>query len=298
MTAVRGGPAGPDGLGGSFQNEAETDRSAWWLALTGKQGVLKGFTLAGVGGLMALDVAAGSAVVSELDGSGNVQQRGYLVWADSTTRVTFGAASASARNDALVAAFVDTEDGAVGTGALAVGAHLVVIPGVSGTSTVRTDAQIRAWLGRGGYIRLADVPIASSDTQINTANIVASAESIPMIDSGSVTNAFTAATGWSITSQTLRRIRGIVYFIVYFTRTGAAITVDSHGDMGNSPIATWDLAKYPILMQSLCSSAGTGPVGAGLCDTTGTLYLAAVGHPSVNIATSDTRSLAGYWPSY
>ena len=172
MAAIRGGECGPDGLGGAYANEIETDRSIAWFGAGAKQGVLKGFDWTQVPGQMQLTVSAGAALLSELDGSGNVQDRGYLVWADTDTVVDFGAASVSARNDCLVAAFVDTEDGAVGTGSLAVGAHLVVVPGVSGTTTVRSDADIRGWLGRGGYVRLADVPIASTDTQIETANVV------------------------------------------------------------------------------------------------------------------------------
>lgn len=177
MAVVHGGRIGPDPAQGDgrFRNEVQTDRAAWWVAMGGKGGILRGLVHSGVGGQMQLSFTAGAASVPELDGSGVETQRGYLVWADTATVVQFGAASASARNDAVVAAAIDTEAGAVGTGALVTGGHLVVIPGVSGTSAVRTDAQIRAWLGRGGYLRLMDVPIASSDTQINVANIVVTA---------------------------------------------------------------------------------------------------------------------------
>lgn len=173
MTLIRGGPAGPDGLGGAYSNTVESDRAALWSALGGRQGVLRGFVHSGVSGQMSLSFTAGAALVDERDASGNAGTlfRGYHVWSDTATVVQFGPASPSARNDAVVAAFVDTEDGPVGTGGLDVGPHLVVIPGVSGTSTPRTDTQITAWLGRGGWIRLLDVPIASSDVQINLAGI-------------------------------------------------------------------------------------------------------------------------------
>lgn len=176
MTLIRGGPAGPDGSGGAYPNEVETDRSAWWHALGGRQGVLKGFAHSGVAGQMALDFTPGAALVGERDATGVASlDRGYLVWADSTTRVSFGTASASDRNDAVVAAFVDVEDGPVGTGGLDVGPHIVVVPGVSGTTTPRTDTQINDYLGRGGWVRLLDVPIASTDTEINVANVVVKA---------------------------------------------------------------------------------------------------------------------------
>lgn len=172
MTFVRGGPAGPDGLGGAYLNEVESDRSAWWFALGGAQGVIKGGALTGVSGQMSIDVAPIAALVSELDVSGVQQDRGYFLWADVSTRVDFLPHSVAARNDALVAAFVDTEDGPVGSGGLSVGPQIVAVPGVSGTTTTRTNSQIISYLGRGGFTRLADVPITATDTQINMANIV------------------------------------------------------------------------------------------------------------------------------
>lgn len=172
---IRGGPAGPDGVGGSYANEVETDRAAWWHALGGAQGVIEGFVHAAVAGQMALDFTPGAALVGERAADGTASlDRGYLVWADSTTRVTFAPASAAARNDAVIACFADTEDGALGTGVTQVGPQIIAVTGVSGTTTPRTDAQINAALGRGGWVRLMDVPIASTDTQINVANIVKS----------------------------------------------------------------------------------------------------------------------------
>jgi hypothetical protein len=175
MALIRGGPAGPDGFGGAYDNTVQTDRAALWQALGGRQGVLRGFVHAGVAGQMALDFTPGAALVGERDGSGVASiNRGYLVHAAETTRVLFGPASASARNDAVVAAFVDVEAGPVGTGGLEVGGHLVVVPGVSGTSTPRTDAQINAFLGRGGWVRVLDVPIASGATEIAVSSVVVS----------------------------------------------------------------------------------------------------------------------------
>lgn len=163
---------GPDGLGGAYKNKAEVLQAQAWYAAGGRQGVLKGLAISGVAGVMSADVAAGAALISRRDGSQAVQDMGYTVPLPTTTRVTFNPASASARNDCLVLAVVDTTDGAAGTGALASGGQLAVVPGVSGTSTVRTDAQVAAYLGRGGFLRLADVPIASTDTQINMSNLV------------------------------------------------------------------------------------------------------------------------------
>jgi hypothetical protein len=173
MPLIRGVPAGPNGSGGSFANEVEADRAALWDALGASQGVIRGFVHSGVAGAMALDFTAGSGVLGERAADGTASlPRGYHVWADVTTRVPFDPASASARNDAVVLAFVDTEDGPLGTGVTEAGPQIVVVKGVSGTTTARTDADINGWLGRGGWTRLMDVPIAAGSTEINLATIV------------------------------------------------------------------------------------------------------------------------------
>jgi hypothetical protein len=209
MTLIRGGPAGPDGLGGAYDNEVETDRSAWWYALGGRQAVIKGFVHSGVAGSMALDFTAGAALVGERAADGTASlDRGYLVWEDAVTRVTFGPAAAAARNHAGVAAFVDVEDGAVGTGGLDVGPHLVVVPGVSGTTTPRTDSDINAWLGKGGWVRLLDVPIAAGSTEINVAGLTANSGSVGRphtvrhdTSGASIANAVGTALAWATTVE-------------------------------------------------------------------------------------------------
>jgi hypothetical protein len=230
-------------------------------------------------------------LAAERDGSNNEMRRGYLVWSDVTNVVQFGAASASARNDAVVLAAVDVEDAGFGTGVSVAGGYLIAVPGVSGTTAVRTDAQIAAYLGRGGWVRLLDVPIASSDTQINMANIVPTAAAIPWLDSGALTNVFTGS-GWTIGTQVFRRRLGVNWFNLTCTRT---ITNPGNGNLTNALVATWDTTKYPILLDGDCNSAGVGPVASGLIQS-GSIYLTAVGHGS-NIVNTDTYSLAGSWPS-
>lgn len=175
-TMILGAPAGPNGTGGSLNNPVEADRAMLWDALGSRQGVLRGFGYTTVAAAMALDIAAKSAaLVGERAGDGTASlERGYHVYTPegAATRVTFAAASASARNDAVVAAFVDTEDGALGTGVTAVGPQIVTVTGVSGTTTPRTDADINAWIGRGGWVRLYDVAIPAGSTEISAANVV------------------------------------------------------------------------------------------------------------------------------
>jgi hypothetical protein len=251
---------------------------------------------------MALDIAVGAALISRRDGSGNPQTMGYVLRVPATSRVTFGVASASARNDALVAAAIDTTDGAIGAGAVAAGIttsgfHLLAVPGVSGTTTPRTDSQITTYLGRGGWIRLADVPIASSDTQINTANMVAAPASVGWYDSGNITNAFTPIPGFSVTSQSLRRCRGLFYFSLTFTRTGGDLTSGS-GNIANTAVATWDTAKYPIPFSVPCTTKDTGYGIIGSADA-GTIYVTVSTNLVANgdIAQLDSVQLSGSWPS-
>ena len=294
--ALDAGWIGPDGVGGAYKNKAEVLQAQSWYALGGDQGVLKGMSLAGVGGSMAIDVAAGACLVSRRDGAQAVQNMGYLLPVPVTTRVAFDPASASARNDCLVAAVVDTTDGAVGTAALAVGGQLAVVKGVSGTSTPRTDAQIAAWLGRGGFVRLADVPIASTDTQINMANVVASADSVPVQDSGTISNAFTVATGWTISGQSFRKVGKQAFFSLVAVRTGAAI-VSSSGNIANTAVATWDTAMYPIVMDMAVGGGTSGYVAQGLVQA-GTLYVTAIANvASGTLGTGDTINLSGTWPT-
>jgi hypothetical protein len=173
-TLIEGGPAGPDEAGGQYRNRILTDRTTWWFALGGRQCVLKGMAHAVVAGQMAMTFTAGVAAVEERDSLGNTgTSRGYTVWSDATTQVTFGAASASDRKDAVVVAFCDLAAGAgaFGTETSVVGGQLVVVPGVSGTTTPRTDSQIQEAVGSGGWVRLVDVLIPAGSTEISAANV-------------------------------------------------------------------------------------------------------------------------------
>src|SRR5215204_2361360 len=170
MVAVQAGLIGPQADGTTPQlNPLDVERHMFWANQGGRSGIVKGLVPSVVAGQMQLSFTAGAAVVCERDASQVELDRAYPLYSPSTAVVQFGAASASNRNDAVVAAVVDVEDGAQGTGAIGVGGHLVVVPGVSGTTAVRTDAQIAAYLGRGGFHRLYDVPIAIGATQINLA---------------------------------------------------------------------------------------------------------------------------------
>ena len=293
MVSIRGGICGPDPgeAGGAYLNEIETDRSAFWYALGAKNGVLNGFTHAGVPGVMALDIAPGAALASERDAGGLEQSRGYFLWSDATVRVTFNAASASARNDAVVIAFVDIEDGAVGTGALNVGPQIVAVPGVSGVTTARTNADITAYLGRGGWVRLLNVPILSGATQIATGTIEQSA--VQMRGWNTVT--LTAATGWSYANAAYRMTAdGMVTFRCSATRTGADIVGQSNGNITNVDVLTVPVEIRPTGGSRFLSFEITSSFTfRGSVQTSGVVVLTHFVTPSQTLATGDTLQIHG-----
>lgn len=187
MTMMKGGPAGPDPAQGDgrFRQDVDFDRAALWDSLGGRQGILRGLTHTLVAAQLSVDLAAGAAVVEERTAVGALGLgRGYHVWADVATRVTFDVPSAAARSDALVVGFADTEDGALGASVTQVGGQAFIVKGVSGTSTPRTDAQINAALGRGGWLRYADVVINPGDTQVNPAGVTVAPNSVSLKEAG------------------------------------------------------------------------------------------------------------------
>lgn len=173
MVSISAGFIGPQLDGTAEQaNPLDTRRVETYYALGGGQVIRNGFVYSTVAGQMQLSFTAGEALVAERDGSGNELRRGYLAWSDVTKIVQFQPASPGARNDAVVLAVVDVEDGVQGTGLLGVGGHLVPVPGQSGSTAARTDAEITAYLGRGGWLRIADVAIPAGSSSISTGNII------------------------------------------------------------------------------------------------------------------------------
>lgn len=172
MVMCNGSPIAPDGVGGSYANTDADDRAALWQSLGAAQGMLTGGAVTAVAGSLAVQVASFRAAIEERDSSSNGLNRGYHAWSDDDSTVVFDPPDAQSRNDALVLAVADTSAGAgaFGTGVSEAGPQLVVVKGVSGTTTPRLDSDIATWVGSGGWMRLADVPVAPGDTQINTAN--------------------------------------------------------------------------------------------------------------------------------
>lgn len=247
MVAVQAGLIGPQADGSTpFQGPLDVARHEYWAALGQRSGIVSGLVASVVGGQMQLSFTAGGAMVRERDGSQVELDRAYSLYSPSTEVVQFGAASASNRNDAVVAAVVDVEDGAQGTGAIGVGGHLVVVPGVSGTTTVRTDAQIAAYLGRGGFHRLYDVPILSSATQINLAGATFTGHKIN--DWNAIV--CSAASGWSLVAgkQRFMYIKpNFVHVELWFNRTGSTLTGGSDGNFGDNDLTT----NFPAALRAV-----------------------------------------------
>jgi hypothetical protein len=112
-------------------------------------------------------------------------------------------------------------------------------------------------------------------------------------DSGYLTSGITAATGWSIQAQGYRRIGKLMLLHLSATRTGAAITVGTDGDVTNTQVATLPVNYRPVNTYQPLSSSSTGRVTSGYAETGGAVYLAST-TPGANIATGDTISLDGF----
>lgn len=172
MTAIRGvwGAVQDDGTT-PYRNHAEDIRAAVWDQLGRRQGVIDGFDMTLDSGSLSVTFAAGSALIEERGTDINGDARGYHVFNDVTTQVSFDAPDASSRNDAVVFAWADPQYGALGASVSGEGPQIVIVKGTSGSTTPRTDTQINDEIGVGGWFRYADVVIDNGDTEVDPANV-------------------------------------------------------------------------------------------------------------------------------
>lgn len=283
MVAVQAGLIGPQADGVTpQQNPLDVERHMFWANQGGRSGIIKGLVPSVVAGQMQLSFTAGAAVVCERDGAQVELDRAYPLYSPSTAVVQFGAASAAARNDAVVAAVVDVEDGAQGTGAIGVGGHLVVVPGVSGVTAVRTDAQIAAYLGRGGFHRLYDVPIAIGATQINLAGATFAGFKIAEWNS----LVFSGAAGFTFVNCRYVIVgRNLVVMRGEFTKTGSTLTSSSQGNITDTTMAA--AGSIPAAIRPLTeTSYGTVWIGPGIANGT------------MRVDPSGTIAITDFYPTY
>ena len=107
---------------------------------------------------------------------------------------------------------------------------------------------------------------------------------------GTVTNAVTADTGFSITDSTIVQSRGVASLQVNFTRTGSDISVGATGDIANLTVGTISNANLRPMTTTSVSSSNQGRVLTGYVSTFGNIVICAVGGTS-NIVTGSAMSL-------
>jgi hypothetical protein len=273
VVAGKVGHLGPQADGtSSYHNLLDVERHEFWMKMGGKSGIIRGLVPAVVAGQMQLNFTAGSFAVCERDGSNVETDRAYPGYFDATATLQFTAAHATlARIDAVVAAVVDVEDGAQGTGAIGVGAHLYAIPGTAaGSPTAPTDTDIKNFLGRGGFHRLYNQPIAAASTQILLSGATFTGFQIngwnTISSSANIGSSLTAASGWSIqeAKYKLYSLQKRVAVRLMVTRTGADIGPgDGQGNIADVDITTnWPATLLPsqdvMLAIDRSSSASSG----------------------------------------
>lgn len=222
----------------AFQNKLTIRKASQFLTLGGRSGILDGWVYSTVAGQMQLSFAAGSGMVAARNASQVEQKWGYVAQTRAATIVQFGAASAGNRKDALVFAACDPQEAGTfpGTGALAAGGHLVVVPGTSGVTTALSDSAIATYIGSGGFHRIADVLIPSGSTQISSGNITFTGFNV---NTWNTLTELTAASGWSITyaRYMLFPMLPVARISLWLVRSGGTISASSIGNITDNVVA-------------------------------------------------------------
>jgi hypothetical protein len=141
--------------------------------------------------------------------------------------------------------------------------------GVSGVTAARTDTEINNYIGRGGWTRLYDVPIASGSAQINLAGALF--RGFRINDWNNICEipfTLTAAAGWSIqqAKYKLDQFHKRVAIRLMITRTGSTTeTGDTVGNISDTDITTnWPTLLQPseqamaIIDRAVSDAGGTG----------------------------------------
>lgn len=224
----------------AFQNKLTIRKASQFLSLGGRSGILDGWAYSTVSGQMQLSFAAGSGMVAARDGSQVEQRWGYVAQTRAATIVQFSVASAGNRKDAVVFAACDPQEAGTfpGTGALAAGGHLVVVPGTSGVTTALSDSAIATYLGSGGFHRIADVLIPSGSTSISSGNITFTGFNV---NSWNTLTEVTATSGWSFSGGYARYMLfpmlPMVRISLWLVRSGGTISASSVGNISDTVVA-------------------------------------------------------------
>jgi hypothetical protein len=172
VTFIKGVYGAVDDAAAAWRNSIEDIRALIWNAWGRSQGIVTGFVMTPTVGSLAVDFTAGAGIIEQRGTDINGDGRAYFVYNDVTSTVTFSAPSAASRSDAVVFCWGDPQYGALGASAASPGGpQIVVVQGVSGSTTPRTDTQIQTAIGVGGWFRFADVIIAPGNTTVQPGNI-------------------------------------------------------------------------------------------------------------------------------
>ena len=272
---------------------------------------------------MTVSVSSGIAVVN---GTQNATQGSYVFLNDGAVSLTISAANATnPRRDLIIARIYDSQySGSSNTSALevvtgtasatptdppmpansiALAKINVAAAATSITAGMVEDLRdfyaapggiipVRNATRRNALVKYDGLTVYRLDTHVlETWNSSAAGWNSQSSSSG--TTGITAATGWSINSQTWVVKAGVFSFYFVASRTGGNITAGSDGNMTNQLVATIPAGQRPVVEQPV-DSGRTGRMIGGTCDTAGNLRLTTT-VPSANINTGDNLSFSGSW---
>lgn len=136
-------------------------------------------------------------------------------------------------------------------------------------------------------------PAATDDPDVpgDLATMAASIETgLPWVTTPA---SFTPAANWSTTSFRIKRVMSFVFLHVQVTRTTSALTVAAgSGDLANVKLGDLPAGYAPAFNQHLFSGQ-FGRLASGYVDTSGAVFLGAVGGDGTNVAVGDVLTLGG-----
>jgi hypothetical protein len=178
----------------------------------------------------------------------------------------------------------------------------VVVPAAAASIVSGNITDLREWTAAlGGSIPVRNAAQRDAMTKFDGLTVYRmdnhnvevwnASTSIWMGEQASGTSGITAATGWSVASQTWSRKNGMAHFYAVFNRTGANITAPANGNLSNVQVGTLPVGLRPV-SKIAASSGETGVLSTWVVNTTGTIHIAAT-TPSQVINTSEQVSVGG-----
>lgn len=115
--------------------------------------------------------------------------------------------------------------------------------------------------------------------------------------SGTTANIVAAGSGWSVGNASGRKIAGLAFISVLFTRTGAAITVPADGNVSNTMLGTLNPGwlRAVGINVSLMHDGFSGPMTSGYINASQELFLGAIA-PAATIPTGSNVGFNAVYP--